>query len=54
MATDKLTALLTRAANGDADAAAAFLRARAVRARAAERVTSSARAAALRMIRTDW
>lgn len=53
MATDKLTELLTRAANGDTEAAAAFLRARAVRVRAAERVTSSARAAALRMIRAD-
>ncbi|MEU0023701.1 hypothetical protein AB0C59_05420 [Streptomyces sp. NPDC048664] len=53
MATDKLTELLARAADGDVEAAAAFLRARAVRARAADRVTSSARVAALRMIRAD-
>ncbi|MFF9458878.1 hypothetical protein [Streptomyces flaveolus] len=54
MATDKFTELLARAANGDPEAAAAFLRARAARIRAAERVRSSARVAALRMIRADW
>ncbi|WP_331731816.1 hypothetical protein [Streptomyces sp. NBC_00073] len=51
MTDSKITELLARAASGDPEAAAAFTRARAVRLRAAERVSSSGRAAALRMLR---
>ncbi|MCX4792602.1 hypothetical protein OG369_43280 [Streptomyces sp. NBC_01221] len=51
MSSDKLTAMLARAASGDPDAAAAFLRTRAVRVQAAERFRTSGRAAAWRMIR---
>ncbi|MGW7201446.1 hypothetical protein [Streptomyces chryseus] len=51
MSSDKLTAILARAAAGDPDAAAAFLRARAGRVQAAERFRASGHAAAWRMIR---
>ncbi|MEU5136994.1 hypothetical protein [Streptomyces californicus] len=47
----KITELLARAANGDPEAAAVFVRARALRLHVAERV--SGRAAARRMLRAD-
>lgn len=51
MESDRMAELLARAAGGDVGAAAAFLRARAVRVEAGERFRASGRAAALRMIR---
>lgn len=47
----KITELLARAASGDPEAAAAFMRARALRLHAAERVSASGRDAAWRMLR---
>lgn len=53
MTDSKITKLLARAANGDPEAAAAFVRARALRLHAAERVSVSGRTAARRMLRAD-
>ncbi|MFJ4003991.1 hypothetical protein ACIPWL_11090 [Streptomyces sp. NPDC090023] len=53
MTDSKITELLARAATGDPEAAAAFVRARALRLRAAERASASGRAAARRMLRAD-
>ncbi|WP_331751968.1 hypothetical protein [Streptomyces sp. NBC_00829] len=51
MTDSKITELLARAASGDPEAAAAFMRARALRLHAAERLSASGRAAARRMLR---
>ncbi|WEH38015.1 hypothetical protein PZB75_31965 (plasmid) [Streptomyces sp. AM 4-1-1] len=51
MTDSKITELLARAASGDAEAAAAFVRARALRLYAAGHVSASGRAAARRMLR---
>ncbi|MEV6583564.1 hypothetical protein AB0M92_36080 [Streptomyces sp. NPDC051582] len=51
MTDSKITELLARAASGDAQAAAAFTRGRALRLHAAELVSASGRTAALRMLR---
>ncbi|WP_159046945.1 hypothetical protein [Streptomyces sp. XY66] len=51
MTDNKITELLARAASGDPEAAAAFMRARALRLHAAELVSASGRRAALRMLR---
>ncbi|MFE9121534.1 hypothetical protein [Streptomyces sp. NPDC007172] len=54
MTDTKITALLARAASVDPGAAAAFVRMRALRLHAAERVSASGRAAARRMLRADF
>ncbi|MFD4612879.1 hypothetical protein ACFWOT_33395 [Streptomyces sp. NPDC058440] len=51
MAQDKLAEILARAAEGDPETAAQFMRTRALRIRAADHFRESGRAAALRMIR---
>ncbi|MEU0214085.1 hypothetical protein ABZ281_02815 [Streptomyces sp. NPDC006265] len=51
MKDSKITELLARAASGDPEAAAAFTRARALRLHAAECLSTSGRAAAMRMLR---